>query len=155
MNSSTWKRTRGCRSTRRTACTARPATSRTRRRTSSGSPQKVAAGPTIRTCDMDRRRALSFLALAALSPAASAQGGKVRRIGFISGAFASLYYDAFRAGMADLGYIEGKTAVFHTRFGEDLDDLAAALVNERPDLIVAAGGGAVRAVRKVAHSLPV
>jgi electron-transferring-flavoprotein dehydrogenase len=33
----------GCRSTRRTACTARPATSRTRRRTSSGSRPRAAA----------------------------------------------------------------------------------------------------------------
>ena len=36
-----------CRSTRRTACTARPATSRTRRRTSTGSRPKAAAGRTI------------------------------------------------------------------------------------------------------------
>ena len=41
----------GCRSTRRTACTARPATSRTRRRTSCGSRPKAAAGRTTRTCD--------------------------------------------------------------------------------------------------------
>jgi hypothetical protein len=37
-----------CRSTRRTACTARPATSRTRRRTSCGSRRKAAAGRTTR-----------------------------------------------------------------------------------------------------------
>jgi len=79
----------------------------------------------------------------------------MRRVGFISAAVATLYYDAFRAGMADLGYVEGQNFVFHTRFGEDLDALAAALVAEKPDLIVAAGGGAVRAVRKVPHSLPV
>ncbi len=42
---------RGCRSTRRTACTARPATSRTRRRTSTGWCRKGAAGRTIRTCE--------------------------------------------------------------------------------------------------------
>ena len=40
----------GCRSTRRTACTARPATSRTRRRTSCGSRPRAAAGRTTRTC---------------------------------------------------------------------------------------------------------
>ena len=38
---------RGCRSTRRTACTARPATSRTRPRTSTGSRPRAAAGRTI------------------------------------------------------------------------------------------------------------
>src|SRR3981081_4431311 len=41
---------RACRSTRRTACTARPATSRTRSRTSSGSRRKAAAAQTIPTC---------------------------------------------------------------------------------------------------------
>ena len=41
----------GCRSTRRTASTARPATSRTRPRTSSGSPPKAAAGRTTSACD--------------------------------------------------------------------------------------------------------
>ena len=39
-----------CRSTRRTACTARPATSRIRPRTSAGSCPRAAAAPTIRTC---------------------------------------------------------------------------------------------------------
>ena len=39
-----------CRSTRRTACTARPATSRTRRRTSCGSRPKAAAGRTTWGC---------------------------------------------------------------------------------------------------------
>jgi len=39
------------RSTRRTACTARRATSRIRRRTLRGSPRKVAADQIIRTCD--------------------------------------------------------------------------------------------------------
>src|SRR5690606_8956495 len=37
-----------------TACTARPATSRIRRRTSTGSRPKAAAGPTIRTCEPPR-----------------------------------------------------------------------------------------------------
>ena len=53
-NSSTTRRRRarvsGCRSMRRTACIARPATSRIRGRTSTGSPRRVAADRTIRTC---------------------------------------------------------------------------------------------------------
>lgn len=106
---------------------------------------------------MNRRRALSLLALAALPAAAIAQGGKVRRIGFISFAAAPPFYDAFRAGMADLGYVEGKNVIFHTRFGgggQSLQDVAAALVREQPDLIVAAGGPAVIAVRKASASAP-
>ena len=41
----------GCKSTRRTACTARPVTSRTRPRTSSGPCPRAAAGPIIPTCE--------------------------------------------------------------------------------------------------------
>src|SRR5690606_8670736 len=43
-----------CRSTRRTACTARPATSRTRPRTSSGSFPRAAAARTTRGCERPR-----------------------------------------------------------------------------------------------------
>jgi hypothetical protein len=48
-----WRKTAASvsRSTRRTACTARPATSRTRRRTSTGWCRRAAAGRTTRTCD--------------------------------------------------------------------------------------------------------
>jgi hypothetical protein len=42
---------RGCRSTRRIASTARPATSRTRPRTSTGSCRKAEEGPIIPTCN--------------------------------------------------------------------------------------------------------
>ena len=45
---------RACRSTRRTACTARPATSRTRSRTSIGLCPRAAAGRIIRTCNGQR-----------------------------------------------------------------------------------------------------
>jgi len=104
---------------------------------------------------VDRRRALSALALAALPASAKAQG-KVRRVGFISFAAAPPFYNAFRAGMADLGYVEGKNVIYHARFGggQRLEDIAAALVNERPELIVAAGGPAVMAVRQVSATVP-
>jgi putative ABC transport system substrate-binding protein len=112
---------------------------------------------------MHRRQAISALALAASSfllPATTrGQPAKVRRVGFISFAPAPLFYEAFRSGMNDLGYIEGKNVLFHARFGgggtEQLDALAAALVAERPDIIVATGGPAVRSVQKVARDVPV
>ena len=89
-----------------------------------------------------------------LPVAARAQAPKLRRVGFISFAESTLFYDAFREGMKDYGYVEGKNILFHARFGsggnEQLDALAAALVAERPDLIVAAGGPTLRSVRKVA-----
>jgi ABC-type uncharacterized transport system substrate-binding protein len=49
--------------------------------------------------------------------------------------------------------------LFYARFGgggtEQLDAMGAALLAERPDLIVAAGGPAVRSVRMVASQVPV
>jgi putative ABC transport system substrate-binding protein len=103
-----------------------------------------------------RRHALTLLALAALPAPARAQGGRVPRIGFISFVAAPPFYDAFRSGMAQLGYVEGKNVLYLVRFGggERLNDIAAALVNERPDLIVAAGGPAVGAVRKTSATAP-
>jgi putative ABC transport system substrate-binding protein len=52
--------------------------------------------------------------------------------------------------------VEGKNVIYHARFGggEPLADIAAALVNERPELVVAAGGPAVAAVRKVSATVP-
>ena len=52
-------RIRACRSTRRTACTARPATSRIRPRTSTGWCPKAAAARTIRTCSVVSREAFT------------------------------------------------------------------------------------------------
>jgi len=49
------------RSTRRTACTARPATSRTRRRTSPGWRRKVPAGRTTPTCKANEKGSLGSL----------------------------------------------------------------------------------------------
>jgi putative ABC transport system substrate-binding protein len=112
---------------------------------------------------LHRRKLVSALALCAggalLPRSPRAQGSKLRRVGFISFAPAPLFYDAFRSGMRELGYVEGKNLLFHARFGgagtRELDALAAALVAERPDLIVAAGGPAVRAVQNIARDIPI
>src|SRR4051812_46252941 len=61
---------RGSRSTPRTAFTARPATSRTRPRTSTGSPQKAAEAPITRTCKWLAGAAIAALALGS-APAAA------------------------------------------------------------------------------------
>src|SRR5690349_19308398 len=63
---------RGFRSTPRTASTARPATSRTRPRTSTGSLQKAAEAPITRTCKWLAGAALSALLFVPV-PAAAAR----------------------------------------------------------------------------------
>jgi hypothetical protein len=87
-------------------------------------------------------------AAAAWPLAARAQeAGKVPRIGYLSpgSASASLFSrdDAFRQGLRELGYVEGKNIVIEYRFAEGkfdrLADLAAELVRLKVDVIVAVG----------------
>jgi putative ABC transport system substrate-binding protein len=112
---------------------------------------------------LDRRRAISSLAIAAsalvLAGLVRAQRPALRRVGFIGSGQTPIFFDAFRSGLADLGYVEGRNVLYHSRLGgggsDELAQFADALVRERPDIIVAQGGPALREVRKVAGDLPV
>jgi ABC-type uncharacterized transport system substrate-binding protein len=75
------------------------------------------------------------------------QPTKVFRIGFLlapSRSAVAESLDAFRQGMRELGYVEGKNIVIEYRYAEGkldrLLDLAAELVRLKVDVIVAAGG---------------
>jgi len=70
------------------------------------------------------------------------QPGQMNRIGFLSGTFAdAVPLPKLRAGLRELGYVEGKTIAFEYRFAEDqnerLPGLAAELVRSKVDIIVA------------------
>src|SRR6476620_2595058 len=76
----------------------------------------------------------------------------VRRIGLFSQTSPSVNapsYQAFRLGLRDLGWIEGKNISIEYRYAEGrhdrLPDLAAELVRLQVDLIVAVSTPAVRA----------
>src|ERR1700730_14791444 len=99
---------------------------------------------------MRRREVITLIggAAAGWPPLAHAQpGGKVPRIGSLSPVFASISpvgrHDAFRQGLSELGYVEGKNIVIEYRFAEGqfhrLPDLAAELVELKGDVIVAVG----------------
>lgn len=90
----------------------------------------------------------------------AAQQGQ-RRIGWISAdpaAENSAFFDAFKQGLRDLGYSEGRNIVFEPRWGDGSvargDELAADLVRSRPDVIVTQGPAA-GAVRKTGAAIPV
>jgi ABC-type uncharacterized transport system substrate-binding protein len=90
------------------------------------------------------------------------QPGKVPRIGLLtsaSTAVAAPWVDAFRQGLRELGYVEGKNIVLEIRGGEAkpdrLSDLAAELVRLKVDIIVAGGGGAVDAVKDATTTIPI
>src|SRR5262245_58320602 len=73
---------------------------------------------------------------------------RVYRLGFLSmrGPTDNPQLDAFRAGLRDLGYIEGCNVILEVRYadGDDrkLAELAAELVRLNPDVIVAQSGSA-------------
>ena len=86
------------------------------------------------------------LILAFFYPVQAQQPGKVRKIGFLNqtGAF-SANVEVFRQGMRELGYIEGQNLIIEYRSGERgprMTEMATELVQEKVELIVAAGSGA-------------
>ena len=85
----------------------------------------------------------------------------VARIGLLSPGSAfglAKSIEAFRAGLHDLGYVEGKQFVIEFRFAEgDVDrlpDLAAELVRLNVDVIVTNGPGTL-AVKSVTSTVPI
>lgn len=71
---------------------------------------------------------------------------KIARNGWVTAQQASSltpYVEAFRSGLADLGYIEGRNLAFVLRYGDDhlerVPELAAELLQIPVDLIVAQG----------------
>jgi putative ABC transport system substrate-binding protein len=89
---------------------------------------------------MDRRRFAMVLGIATTWPATVlAQPAKRWRVGWISTdqSVGSPFFDAFRSGLRDLGYVEGRNLAIDARWGaEFVDDL----VRSRPDVIVTQGG---------------
>jgi putative ABC transport system substrate-binding protein len=90
------------------------------------------------------------------------QPAKVWRVGWIwAGRSAGNPTEAagFRQGLKELGYIEGQNIVVDYRFGEGRDDhmadLAAELVQLRPDVLVTLGDFPVRALKTVTTTIPV
>jgi hypothetical protein len=89
--------------------------------------------------------AVCDLLLALCAPVEAQQSEKVPRIGYLSSSTrrSSLADDAFRQGLRDLGYIEGKTIVIEYRYADGKSDrlpkLAAELVEMKVDVIVTSG----------------
>ena len=92
------------------------------------------------------------------------QQGKVWRIGFLSlrsrpASPDSDVFGAFRRGMRELGYVEGKNLVIEWRSAdgksERLPALAAELVQLKVDIIMAGGTPAISAAQKVTTTIPI
>ena len=67
--------------------------------------------------------------------------------------------EAFRQGLRELGYVEGKNIIIQFRYAEGkldrLRDLAAELVRLKVDIIVTAGPPATRAAKEATATIPI
>src|SRR5213593_3757991 len=94
-----------------------------------------------------------FVTLVACGAVATAQQpAKTPRVGLLRpGSPPDPYVDAFRQGLRDLGYVEGKNIAIEYRWAEGksarLPLLAAELVHLKVDVIVTQGEVATRAVK--------
>src|SRR3954452_9663111 len=84
------------------------------------------------------------------------------RLGFLAVTSAddyAPYLNAFRAGLADLGYVEGRNVQIETRFAmgreEQLTSLASAVVGRRLDVLVSASTQATLAAIQVTSTTPI
>ena len=100
--------------------------------------------------------------LATINSAVAQQPDKLYRIGFLSGGFAGLSsnVEAFRRGLRDLDYVEGRNIVIEYRYAEGrtaarYPELVADLVRLKVDIIVADGSGPARAAKKATSTIPI
>ena len=96
------------------------------------------------------------------SPAGAPPAGKVWKIGILEPFHAAVrvnLIDAFRQGLRQLGYEEGRNFVFEARFAdgklERLPELAAELVKLNVDVIVASSTQAIRAAQQATKTIPI
>jgi putative tryptophan/tyrosine transport system substrate-binding protein len=113
---------------------------------------------------MMRRRSFITLVGAATAAwplgAAAQQVEKVWRIAFFSAAAGPNYLaDAFRQGLRDLGYVEGRNLVIEYRWmagrEENYGDVARELSNGMVDLIVTAGHPPALAAKEATSQIPI
>jgi putative tryptophan/tyrosine transport system substrate-binding protein len=106
--------------------------------------------------------ALPALILATIHLAEAQQPKKVPRIGYlVSGSPSSTQtsVDAFRQGLHDLGYVEGKNILIEYRYAEGKDDrlrdFAADLVRVKVDMIVTSSTVGVSAAKQLTGTIPI
>jgi putative ABC transport system substrate-binding protein len=106
---------------------------------------------------------LSVIFFALCGSAQAQQPKKIPRIGYLFAGPSSLEYssrtEAFRQGLRDFGYIEGKNIVVEYRYAEGklerLPALAAELARLQVDVIVTAGPAPTRSAKEATKTIPI
>src|SRR5882762_7152305 len=106
--------------------------------------------------------AILLLLMGCVETAQAQQPTKVPRIGFLSATSHSTIAartEAFRQGLLELGYAEGKSIVIEWRYAEGkadrLRELAAELVHLKVEAIVTAGPTATRPAKEATKTIPI
>jgi len=105
---------------------------------------------------------IAFVLVVAGAVAQAQQPTKIPRIGYLiatSPSVISARIDAFRQGLRDVGYVEGKSIVIDYRWAERkldrLPALAAELVRLNVDVIVTAGPADTRGAKEATSTIPI
>ncbi|MSP40730.1 MAG: hypothetical protein EXR70_19765 [Deltaproteobacteria bacterium] len=108
------------------------------------------------------RRTFCSMLLALPFPVQAQQPTKIPRIGYLDAASLSVNaarIEAFRQGLRELGYVEGKNIVIEWRSAEGkldrLPALASELVGLKVDIIVSAGASVTRSVKEATVTIPI
>jgi putative tryptophan/tyrosine transport system substrate-binding protein len=101
------------------------------------------------------------LLLALYASAQAQQPQTFARIGYVfatSSSVAAPRAEAFRQGLRDLGYVEGKNIVIEWRYAENerrLASLTAELLQLKVNVIVTGGGVATRSAKEATSTVPI
>ena len=94
--------------------------------------------------------------------AGAQQSNKIPRIGFLSALFPTTNparIEAFRQGLRDVGYVEGKNIIIEYRYAERKFDrlpaLATELVRLKVDVIVTSASQETRAAKEATNTIPI
>jgi len=95
-----------------------------------------------------------------VSPTEAQHPAKIPRVGFLAPQGRSLpLFDAFRQGLADLGYIDGENIAIEPRFAEGqyerFPELLAELVGLKVDVLAVTGAVTARAAKKSVTDVPI
>ena len=123
----------------------------------------IRSGHTISGAGRTRRRVLVLGLTTIAAPLSSrAQApANIPRIGYLAivDPAATAHLQAFRDGLQQLGYVEGKTILIDYKWSADtrerLPQLAAELVRQKVDVIVAWGTAASMVARDATRSIPI
>ncbi len=103
---------------------------------------------------------IALALLAAPLAAEAQQPAKVHRIGFLRGTSPQAsWFEAFRQGLRELGYIEGQNIAIEQRYAHGVLDrlpgLAAELVRLKVDVIVVGGTPDAKAAKAATTTIPI